>query len=117
MASASINTKKIEEQLEEARGYVGLLSIMLMFLFIVFILYVAYFCPKDTMAPVNIKSTNRHWRFFSPYQFGFAGPSGMIAGNIDRKVISVSQQQRDEDLAQSRGPRTYKAYQKNAYRL
>lgn len=56
----------------------------------------------EHMAPVNIKSTNRHWRFYSPYGFGLAGPAGLIAGNVDRSIISVSQQQREEDIAQSR---------------
>lgn len=56
---------------------------------------------SDHFAPVSIKSTNRHWRFFSPHIFGLAGPAGLSAGAADRNVISVSQQQRDEDLAQS----------------
>ncbi len=55
----------------------------------------------EHMAPVNIKSTNRHWRFYSPYGFGLAGPAGTLAGSLDRSVINVSQLQRDEDLAQS----------------
>ena len=56
----------------------------------------------ETMAPVNIKSTNRHWRFESPYAFGFAGPAGSLAGSLDRSIINVSQLQREEDIAQGR---------------
>lgn len=56
----------------------------------------------ENMAPVNIKSTNRHWRFYSPHIFGLAGPAGTLAGSADRTVLNVSQLQHEEDLAQSR---------------
>ena len=65
----------------------------------------------EHMAPVNIKSTNRHWRFYSPYGFGLAGPAGTLAGSLDRSVINVSQLQRDEDLAQSRKYKIPQAYE------
>lgn len=55
---------------------------------------------KENMAPISIKSTNRHWRYFSPYTFGMAGPAGTIAGSMDRNAINVRQQQINMELAQ-----------------